>query len=105
MVDKITADKIMIEVAYALPERQTLIALEVPAGTTLEQAIALSGICRQYPEIDLAVNRVGIFSKLTTLDAPLQAGDRVEIYRPLLIDPKEARRRRALTDRQKNNNG
>lgn len=93
-----TADatgQILIEVAYALPDRQTLIALKVPSNTTLQQAILLSGICQQHPEIDLDNTVVGIFSTIASLQTALKAGDRVEIYRPLQIDPKQARRQRA----------
>ena len=85
---------IKIEVVYALPERQMLLALEVEEGTTAREAVERSGILLRYPEIDLARGRVGIFGKLAQLDAALCDGDRVEIYRPLIADPKEARRRR-----------
>lgn len=85
----------LIEIAYAKPEHQCLLALEVPAETTVQQAIELSGIIAQFPEIDLEINRVGIFSKPCKLDQPLQPGDRIEIYRPLSVDPKEARKNRA----------
>ena len=83
-----------VEVVYALPEAQTLVCLRVCAGTTVEQALAQSGLLARYPALDLATARVGVFGKIVALDAPLHAGDRVEIYRPLLIEPKEARRRR-----------
>ena len=98
MTDKET---MTIEVAYALPDQQTLIAVDVPRNTTLEQAIILSGICSRYPEIDLTETAVGIFGTLSTLDTVLKSGDRVEIYRPLQVDPKEARRRRAQTENKK----
>ncbi len=84
-----------IEVAYAKPEQQTLLSLELPEGSTAEAAILASGILDHYPEIDLHQHKIGIFGKLCKLDQCLKAGDRVEIYRPLLIDPKEARRNRA----------
>ncbi len=83
-----------IEVAYALSEKQALIALEVEEGTTIRQAIERSGILMRKPGIDLARGRVGIFGKIAQLDTALRDGDRVEIYRPLIADPKEARRRR-----------
>ena len=83
-----------VEVAYAAREKQVLIALEVPPGTTVREAIARSGITARIREIVIAPERVGIFGKLVELDALVCDGNRVEIYRPLLIDPKEARRRR-----------
>lgn len=87
--------KIHVEVAFALSDDQTILPVDVPEGTTIEQAVHLSGIISRYPQIDLSVNKVGIFGKLSKLDQPLQAGDRVEIYRPLIADPKEVRRKRA----------
>jgi putative ubiquitin-RnfH superfamily antitoxin RatB of RatAB toxin-antitoxin module len=86
--------RIRVEMAYATPARQTLLELEVAAGTTVGQAIDLSGIRAAYPEIDISGARVGIFGNAASLDAVLTDGDRVEIYRPLLADPKETRRRR-----------
>lgn len=87
--------KIKVEVVYAKADEQALLALEAEAGLTVRGAIERSGILAQFPEIDLAANRVGIFSKITSLDQVLEDGDRVEIYRPLIADPKEARKRRA----------
>ena len=88
--------KIRVEVAYALPEEQQILSLNVDRGTTVEQAIQLSGILQHYADIELSrKNKVGIFGKLAKLDKVLQEGDRVEIYRPLLADPKEVRRKRA----------
>ena len=84
-----------IEVAYATPQRQALIRLEVPPGCTLRQAIERSGILREFPEISLAQCKLGIFGQLRQLDDPVEAGDRVEIYRELTADPKQARRLRA----------
>lgn len=86
-----------IEVAYALPEAQTLLSLDVPVGTSLLQAVRLSGILQRFPEIDADTAVYGIFSKIEKAPAErvLKAGDRIEIYRPLLIDPKEARKARA----------
>ena len=89
------ADSIDVEVAYARPDNQVIIAVTVPSSALLEEAIARSGVLQQFPEIDLGRNKVGIFGKLSHLQAPLRAGDRVEIYRPLMADPKESRRRRA----------
>ena len=88
-------NEIMVEVAYALPKEQLIIPVRVPTGTTAEDAIKLSGILQKFPEIDLAVNKFGIFGKLTKPDAVLRELDRVEIYRPLIADPKEVRRQRA----------
>lgn len=87
--------QLLVEVAYAKPEVQVIIPLYVDKGTTLEQAIAQSGILRDFPEIDLAKNKVGIFGKLAKKDVVLRAKDRVEIYRPLIADPKQVRKQRA----------
>lgn len=84
-----------IEVAYALQDKQTLLAFEVKEGTTLKQAIELSGIMNTYPQIDLSKNKTGIFGKMTKLDTVLREKDRVEIYRPLIADPKQVRKERA----------
>jgi putative ubiquitin-RnfH superfamily antitoxin RatB of RatAB toxin-antitoxin module len=87
--------RIKVEVAFAKEKEQTLLPLEGEAGMTVQQAVERSGVLSQFPEIDLAVNKVGIFGKLVKLDQPLETGDRVEIYRPLIADPKEARKKRA----------
>lgn len=84
-----------IEVAYALPEEQVLITLDVEQGTTVEQAVKLSGILEKFTDIDLTKNKLGIFGKATKPDQVLRDKDRVEIYRPLIADPKESRRKRA----------
>ncbi|HQU16175.1 MAG: RnfH family protein [Chromatiales bacterium 21-64-14] len=89
------AEALRVEVTYARPDRQVLMVLQLPPGATLEQAIRRCGVLTQFPEIDLKVNPVGVFGRRRTLDAVLRDGDRVEIYRPLVVDPKEARRRRA----------
>jgi putative ubiquitin-RnfH superfamily antitoxin RatB of RatAB toxin-antitoxin module len=86
---------IRIQVCYAMPQRQILLDVSVPVGSTLHQAINASGILQSVPEIDLSVWRVGVFSKLKTLDSEVHEHDRVEIYRPLIADPMESRRRRA----------
>ena len=91
----IKTDQIAIEVVYALPANQALKCFNVPDGTTIEQAIALSGIIAQFPEIDVAKNKFGIFGQLANAETVLRHQDRIEIYRPLIIDPKEARRKRA----------
>ena len=90
-----TVESMDVEVAYARPDRQAILSVKVARGATVEDAIELSGILRDFPEIDLATNKVGVFGKLSRLDAQLKAGDRVEIYRALLADPKEVRKRRA----------
>jgi len=87
--------EIRVEVAYALPGRQSILSIKLPEGSTVEQAILASGIRDLYPEIDLNAQKVGIFGRLSGLDEVLKAGDRVEIYRPLKADPKEVRRRLA----------
>lgn len=84
-----------IEVAYARPERQLVLSVELGAGASVEQAIVASGILQHFPEINLNDNAVGLFGKVCALQHALSEGDRVEIYRPLRIDPKEARRNRA----------
>lgn len=90
------ADELVtIEVVYALPERQTLLKLSLKAGATVRTAIERSGLCATYPELDITRNKVGIFGKRVAPDTALKNGDRVEIYRPLSVDPKDARRRRA----------
>ena len=89
-----------IEVAYALPDKQVILTLEGSAGITLREAVERSGIIDQFPEIDLDKTKVGIFGKLAKLDTRLNPGDRVEIYRPLIADPKEMRRKRAEKGKQ-----
>lgn len=89
------AEKIQVEVAYALPERQVIVPLTVARGTTLGEAIHLSGIREQFPGMDLAGSKVGIFGKLAKREDILHNGDRVEIYRPLIADPKQVRKQRA----------
>lgn len=86
---------IRVEVVYATNTTQRLFSLEVAAECTIAQAIEQSGILLLYPEIDLNRQKVGIFSQQRELTSRLKGGDRIEIYRPLLIDPKEARRKKA----------
>ena len=88
------AEMIAVQVCYALPEQQVVRDLSVAVGATLRQVIELSGIQQQFPEIDLEKNRVGIFGKVKALNDVLRERDRIEIYRPLNADAKEARRRR-----------
>lgn len=90
-----TNDTLQVEVTYALPGRQEIVPLTLPAGSTLQQALEASGLPAKYPEIDLAKGKFGIFSKLARLDTALRDRDRVEIYRPLIADPKEVRKQRA----------
>lgn len=89
------SDSIDVEVIYALPQAQDLVRLKLRAGSTVQQAVEASGLLRRHPDIDLARARLGIFGKISKADAPLRDRDRVEIYRPLLADPKEARKKRA----------
>ncbi len=88
-------ETIQVEVAYAKPETQVIIPVNVTMGATVQDAIRQSGILEKFPEIDLAQNKVGIFSKIVPVETILQEKDRVEIYRGLLADPKESRRARA----------
>jgi len=92
----VKAKIISIEVAYAAPQQQKTITLEVVAGSSIAEVIQQSGILPMFPEIDLAHQPVGIFSELKRLTDVVNAGDRIEIYRELLLDPKEARRKRAV---------
>jgi putative ubiquitin-RnfH superfamily antitoxin RatB of RatAB toxin-antitoxin module len=88
-------EMICVEVAYATPTRQFLQEVEVAPDATVAEAIEASGVLAQFPEIDLTRNTVGVFSERRVLDDPLRQGDRVEIYRPLIADPKAMRRKRA----------
>ncbi|NQY34234.1 MAG: RnfH family protein [Alteromonadaceae bacterium] len=90
-----TVEEILIEVVYGLPHQQKLLAITVKLGATVEQAINQSGILTMFDGIDLAVNKVGIWNRAAKLADELQDLDRIEIYRPLIADPKEVRRRRA----------
>lgn len=86
---------LQVEVVYALPERQTILAIEVEQGTTVRQAVVASGIRDMHPEIDLDSADFGIWSERVTPDYCVSDGDRIEIYRPLIVDPKLMRRQRA----------
>jgi putative ubiquitin-RnfH superfamily antitoxin RatB of RatAB toxin-antitoxin module len=88
-------NNIKVELVYGLPQQQTLLSLEVPEGNTVEQVIANSKITDKYTDIDLTVNKVGIWNKTCKLQDAVKDGDRIEIYRPLIADPKEVRKRRA----------
>src|SRR5690348_8780548 len=85
-------DWITIEVAYAMPKKQVILSLEVKADSTLEEAIQQSGILEHFPELDLKQQTVGVFSQPKELSEKAEEGNRIEIYRPLTLDPKEARR-------------
>jgi len=87
-----------IGIAYALPQRQVWFDVEVPEGTTIQDAINRSGILKQFPGIDLEQQKVGIYGKLSKLDAVLNDGDRVEIYRPITCDPKTVPRKAKAGD-------
>jgi uncharacterized protein len=89
-----------IEVCYALPDRQTLVALQLPEGATVQQALDASAIQQRHPELDLAQAKVGVFGKLKPRDTVLADHDRVEIYRPLIVDPKTARQARVDKSRK-----
>ena len=89
---------IQIEVVYAIPEKQVLLSLSVPAGTTVAEGIEQSAIQDEFPELAMDLKTVGIFSRKVPLDHVLREADRVEIYRPLIADPKEVRRQRALKE-------
>jgi len=84
-----------VEVVYALPVAADAVSVNLPAGATLRDAVVASGVLQRHPEIALEKQAFGIFGKRAALDARLSPGDRVEVYRALAIDPKEARRRRA----------
>ena len=97
--------RIPVQLAYARPTRTYLFDLMVAPGSTVQDVITASGIKQQAPEIDLLHWRVGIFAKLKTLSTPVRPGDRVEIYRPLIADPKESRRKRAAGKADSSNSG
>ncbi|MEQ9722686.1 RnfH family protein [Yersinia alsatica] len=86
---------IRVEVVYALPERQYLRTVTLAAGSTVEDAINASGLLELRSDIDLTKNKVGVYSRPVKLGDKVNDGDRVEIYRPLIADPKELRRQRA----------
>ncbi|MBI5460721.1 MAG: RnfH family protein [Gammaproteobacteria bacterium] len=99
------AELIDVEVAYARPDAQIILKLRVPQGTTLEQAVRESGILERFPDIDLAKSQLGIFGKLNKAAAELRNGDRVEIYRSLIADPKEVRKQRAAEGKRMKRGG
>ncbi|MGZ8218361.1 RnfH family protein [Methylomagnum sp.] len=87
-----------IGVCYAEADRQLWMRMEIPDGSSVKEAIQHSGILKRFPEIDLDTQKVGIFGKLVKLDAPIKEGDRIEIYRPIIADPKTVRRREIADD-------
>ena len=96
-----SADVIEVQVAYAAPRRQIAKTLTLPAGSSVEQAIRASGLLDEFPEIDLTHQCIGVFGEFVRPDECLQGGERVEIYRSLIADPKEARRRRAQVKKRR----
>ncbi len=90
-----TEQQISIEVAYAMPDKQALLEVVIEQGTSVEQAILASGIIKRFPQIDLSKDKVGIWNRTCKLSDFPKNGDRIEVYRPLIADPKEARRLRA----------
>ncbi|MEM0953900.1 MAG: RnfH family protein [Pseudomonadota bacterium] len=92
---------VAVEVAYALPEKQQIVGLTVSDGTTAREAVLQSGLERQFPGLDLANAKLGIFGKAIKDSQVLKTGDRVEVYRPLIADPKEVRKRRAAEARSR----
>lgn len=89
------AERVRVQVCYALPGGVSLLTVDLDQGQTLEQAIRASGVLTRHPEIDLGALKIGVFGKLRQLSDLARAGDRIEIYRPLIADPKDSRRRRA----------
>jgi hypothetical protein len=87
--------RLRVEVACALPERQLLLELEVADGTTVKEAIERSGVKDRFPGVQIVQGQVGVFGRVVGLEAPVHDGDRVEIYRPLIASPRDARRERA----------
>ena len=85
----------LIEVAYATPEKQLIVECRIEPGTSPRDAVRASGIDRHFPDLDLENSHLGVFGKVIADDYELEEGDRIEIYRPLIADPKEIRRQRA----------
>ena len=98
-------EQIKVEVAYAEPAEQVILEVTVASDATVEEIIKASGILEKFPDIDLAVNKVGVFGKLTKLANTLREGDRIEIYRKLIADPKEVRRQRAAAGKKMSKGG
>lgn len=100
-----SSEKFDIEVAYARPDSQVILTLKVDTDTTVEEAIRHSGILEQFPEISMDGIKAGVFGKLTKLSSTLRPGDRIEIYRPLIADPKAVRKQRAAQGKQMKKGG
>ena len=103
MADESARETIRVEVAYGTPQRQLVLPAEMPAGSTLEEAIERSGIRDELPGLVVDPAAVGVFGKKMPMNYALRDGDRVEIYRPLIADPREARRLRAQADGKRRN--
>ena len=97
LLKELLPGELAVEVAYALPDRQGIIAVKAQSGITAREAVLASGILDAFPEIDLGTSKLGIFGKHVHQHARLKNHDRVEIYRPLIADPKELRRQRAAS--------
>ena len=89
------SELISVEVVYPLAQKQEIFTVKLPEGATVRQAIEVSGVLQKYPEIDLTKNKLGIFAKLAKPETLIRHRDRIEIYRPLIADPKEVRKQRA----------
>lgn len=98
-------DEVSVEVAYALPDEQILIDVSVPSGTNVKGVVLKSDVLKLYPHLDIESMQIGIFGKLAKMDYVVRARDRVEIYRPLIADPKEVRRRKAAEGKKLNKGG
>ncbi len=102
MVQEPTAGRIEVVVAFSpAPRHVELVRVSLGVGSTVRDALAASGLLQRHPQIDSAALKVGVWGKLKPLETPLRDRDRVEVYRPLLVDPKEARRQRCLSQREK----
>lgn len=99
------ANTLSIEVVYALPHEQIIMATDVADGATVQEGIEASGVLERYPELDIEAIKVGIFGKLTKLNATLHSQDRIEIYRPLIADPKAVRKQRAAAGKRMKKGG
>ena len=100
-----SSEKFEVEVAYARPDSQVILTLKVDDDTTVEQAIRHSGILEKFPEIDMEGIKAGVFGKLAKLNSTLRPGDRIEIYRPLIADPKAVRKKRAAEGKRMKKGG
>jgi len=89
------SNKITIEIVYGVPHKQKILTISIDANATVEQGIKESGIMKLFPEIDLAINKVGVWNRAVKLSEILEDLDRIEVYRPLIADPKDVRKRRA----------